>query len=336
MAAKIPIAKGMEVDRRLGTLGGDVQSLITIVKEHGEHIRELFSNTNNGVSKAELLAALASQQRQQKGGGGMGGGPGADALMNRILSLEKEKATSHKENQELIGELKGDIRTLKQAMYTLEDRLGEVNTYSALKTSMAGHAINTTSLQAAVSSPDKPSSPVGSPSAQFRRRKKELQDGDGARDDVVMGGGGGMGMSMSSPVKAAPSSPVKKLHMPEASHLAPVASVSKPAAAVPETAVDSSSSSTSTSSGGGRRAPKKKTIPVEGQTRMGARLAEGRADEPETETETGTGVGVTVTIPARDTKVAASHNGDSDSNVDMMVMSMVLDQKLRWYYLIRP
>ena len=33
MAAKIPIAKGMEVDRRLGTLGGDVQSLITIVKE---------------------------------------------------------------------------------------------------------------------------------------------------------------------------------------------------------------------------------------------------------------------------------------------------------------
>lgn len=148
-------------------------------------------------------------------------------------------------------------------------------------------------------------------------------------------------MSMSSPVKAAPSSPVKKLHMPEASHLAPVASVSKPAAAVPETAIDSST--TSSSSGGGRRAPKKKATPVEGQqTRMGARLAEGRADEPETETktktktETGTEVAVTVTIPARDTKVAASHNGDSDSNVDMMVMSMVLDQKLRWHYLVRP
>ena len=161
MSKPVGIAQGLHMEKKVGSVERDVQSLISIVKDHAKHIRELFHSSNEGVSKAELLAAMTSAQRQNKILGGAGGlGANAEQLMSRILILEKEKAEMQKDHKELTGELKLDIRKLKQALYAMEDRMAEVNTYSALKTSLVGHHIvDTSSMQAATHSPEKPASP---------------------------------------------------------------------------------------------------------------------------------------------------------------------------------
>jgi len=336
MSRPVGIAQGLHMEKKVGSVERDVQSLISIVKDHAKHIRELFQSSNEGVSKAELLAAMTSANRQNKMMGGAGGA-NAEQLMSRILTLEKEKAQMQNDHKELTGELKQDIRKLRQALYEVEDRMAEMNTYSALKTSLVGNRIvDATSLQAITHSPEKPASPA-SPSATFRRKKQELLEGEDSNEGVVQRAAGGMSMP---PVKQAVS-PVK-LSMPTKSDLAPVVPVEK------QKVVPSSSSSSGAPpvdpsadvpSSGNRRPVKKRQQPIpEGQTRMGARLAE--------EKEGGGGGGGSapaiggerraLSIEVPDATIQG-YNGPSqvalpqqqeDQNVDIMLMSMVLDQKI--------
>jgi hypothetical protein len=59
------IAVMLENEKKVSKLSHNVESLISIAKEHGEHLRELFSSTSGFVTKAELLAAMASANRGQ-------------------------------------------------------------------------------------------------------------------------------------------------------------------------------------------------------------------------------------------------------------------------------
>ncbi len=130
------VAQSLETNRRMSSLDKNVRDLINVVKEHGENIRELFANSTSGASKAELLAAMTTIRTERAGYRGNGDGNGApDILMDRILSLEKEKAETAKETKARIGNLELEVKQLRNLVYGMESKVSELKSMGSFKPS---------------------------------------------------------------------------------------------------------------------------------------------------------------------------------------------------------
>jgi hypothetical protein len=164
--AQIPIAKILDTNRAIQSLNHKTQDLIDISQEHGENIRELFANSNSGVSKAEMLAMMTTLRTEIHKMASRSNNDTIDKLMTRVLRMENDKIErdkESKENKSRIGKLEQEIKELRSIVYDLDSKMSEFNSFNSFKESIMNeqrrNSVQMTSIQSALSTAPTPSSP---------------------------------------------------------------------------------------------------------------------------------------------------------------------------------
>jgi hypothetical protein len=125
-----------EMEKALTSICADVNKLMDVVGQHGDHLREIFSAVPTFASKTELMAAMASIRQKNSAITSMAlaSSTAQDGDMNtRIANIEKgikvvsqsirQSARSNKHREDMLEDNQKTITMLRQSNRKLEMRL---------------------------------------------------------------------------------------------------------------------------------------------------------------------------------------------------------------------